>query len=216
MRLTSASNAKITENTITENGESGAYVYNAETVEITNNTFSKNKNGIKAAYAKLKISSNTIVDNLAYGIFFETATSTTALQKNIITGNQIVFRLPASALPDSTNTLTPNKTPIFEVLGNTLLANTTIRVVGSSPNTVAVYHLLDGALNVPAGIKLNVEAGVVIKQAPASSISVAGAMQTTGTVTAPVVFTSLTDDLFGGDTNADQDATSPYSELLEA
>jgi hypothetical protein len=70
----------------------------------------------------------------------------------------------------------------------------------------------DGNLVVPPGNTLTVNAGTVIKNTygrDGGAIIVQGELKTLGTVSAPVVLTSATDDSLSGDTNNDQDKTKP-------
>jgi hypothetical protein len=82
--------------------------------------------------------------------------------------------------------------------------------------TIALGNVLNGALvfadhcDVPAGITLTLQAGVVVKIAPNLynlGIMVQGTLRADGTAVAPVVFTALADDTYAGDTNADGPST---------
>ena len=65
------------------------------------------------------------------------------------------------------------------------------------------YVLASGAASptVPASGGLRVESGAVVKGNSGGGLSVFGALEITGTQASDVVFTALTDDAFGGDTD---------------
>jgi hypothetical protein len=65
------------------------------------------------------------------------------------------------------------------------------------------WLVLPNGLNLPAGLTLSLGAGIVVKPGNLTGIHVDGTLITSGTQEDPVVFTSLSDDLYGGDTNND-------------
>jgi hypothetical protein len=73
-----------------------------------------------------------------------------------------------------------------------------------SPKLASAY-LVDGSLDIPAGITLTIAAGTVIKVA--SQLTVEGTLDAVGTSSSPVVFTSVNDDSVGGDTG--EQGTAP-------
>ena len=70
------------------------------------------------------------------------------------------------------------------------------------------YVVQAGEVTVPAGMTLTVEAGVVVKSFN-DGITVNGALIAAGSEISPVVFTSLYDDAYGGDTDGGGPASAP-------
>ena len=70
--------------------------------------------------------------------------------------------------------------------------------------------ILTDNVTVRAGSELRIEKGVIVKpRNPAIGLDVYGTLKIMGTLDEPVVFTSYSDDSFGGDTNGDEDETVP-------
>ncbi|MBI2640012.1 MAG: right-handed parallel beta-helix repeat-containing protein [Candidatus Sungbacteria bacterium] len=63
--------------------------------------------------------------------------------------------------------------------------------------------------NIPAGITLTIEPGVVIKMGADAEFIVAGKISAAGTTADKIIFTSIHDDGYGGDTNLNGTSTTP-------
>src|SRR3970040_2166015 len=102
----------------------------------------------------------------------------------------IIFVLAATQAQAATN------------VSGTITTDTTWDVAGSP-------YVVDGHVTVDAGVTLTLSPGTVVKVQGISYITVNGTLNAIGTPSAPIVFTSINDDSYGGDTNGDGSASTP-------
>jgi len=102
----------------------------------------------------------------------------------------------------------PNLTSVAHASGPTYItgpiSSDTTWTIENSP------YVIQGPVSILSNITLTVQPGVVVKFAYTSSaLMVYGNLNSQGTASQPVYFTSLKDDSVGGDTNGDGSATQP-------
>jgi hypothetical protein len=172
-------------NSISEySADYGMQVYNCSPT-ITSSTFADSGNqglyvsGLSAAPI---ITDNTFTNNSGAGIFLDNVALTSYLE-NDGTGNGING---------------------FEINGGAVSANCTWST-GSS----TFPFVITGTVMVDDDVTLTLSAGAIIKVDGPRELVVNGTLDVNGISGNPVVFTSLLDDEYGGDTNGDGSATSP-------
>jgi hypothetical protein len=116
----------------------------------------------------------------------------------------------ASDFAASGNTIGPRTTEALGVRSETLVSDAMLerRTFAGRPG---IPYLLSGALTVGTGAELTVEPGVVLKMDGNARINVKKGLVAEGGADPgdKIVFTSVRDDFYGGDTNRDSTATTP-------
>jgi hypothetical protein len=111
-------------------------------------------------------------------------------------------RLEGTSYPSFNGDLSGTGAVVY-VAGATRLRSGAIQFAG-------IPYLLGGDLAIPAGVRVEVEPGVVLKTSSYwNSFLVEGEFNLNGTAGSPVILTSSEDDGAGGDTNGDGSATKP-------
>lgn len=189
---------------------------------ISNSTFERSfQSGIWLINSTSTVANSTIqenrVDALSYGILIQGGAPT--IKDNTISGNTRGVGVESEATATvSGNTFRENSqeaiamgggTPTLS--GNSALGNgiNGVLVGGSLPRDYTFVkglpYVFEGGLTLPSAKIFRAEPGVVFKGKGSASaeIDVGGTFTVAGSNAEPVVFTSVRDDEYGGDTNND-------------
>ncbi len=168
-----------------------------------------NWGGVTYTDAGSTLSNSTISNSYDYGVKCEN--SSTPLIVNGTLQNSRLDPIAMSLLsnPTFTNiTFAANGSNGIRILEGTLSSNASLarRSVAGFSN---IAYIVDN-LTIAPSATLTVQPGVVIKfTSYYNGITVNGALIANGNVEEPIVFTSLEDDSYGGDTNEDGNSSAP-------
>ncbi|MFH1423458.1 MAG: lamin tail domain-containing protein, partial [Candidatus Nealsonbacteria bacterium] len=150
------------------------------------------------------ISSSTFTDN-NIGILVENFASP-IIENNIFNNNQIPVQINTLLPTISNNTFNNNSYNGIHVIGLSLPEGQTSMVW----KEVGVPYIIN-TLTLAPGLALQIEPGVVIKFLNNSRLNIEGSFEAKGNAGNKIVFTSIQDDEYGGDTNNDGAATQPVA-----
>jgi parallel beta-helix repeat protein len=202
------SNLIISNSIICESGNEGISIWSASP-RITDNIITNNNTGIYLYNASPTITGNTIKGNSYCGIQAREF-SNPIIQNNTIEENQDwAFRLDTSSSGAniSQNTVSGPGAGIFVDGGN---LSTSLTWRSDTPYVVGrfVGYYLPFGVTILEGCALTIEPGVVVKFQVSACLYVNGSLNADGTPEKQIIFTSLQDDSYGGDTNGDGTSSS--------
>ncbi len=165
--------------------------------------------GVTYTDASSKLSNSTISDSYNFGVRCENSSSPKI--SNVVLQNCRLDPIAMSLLsnPTFTNiTFAANGSKGIRILEGTLSSNASLaeRNVAGINN---IAYIIDNLTVGPSAV-FTIQPGVVIKLSNYyAGIQVKGAIVADGTATQPIVFTSIADDSYGGDTNNDGTTSAP-------
>lgn len=152
---------------------------------------------------EVTVKNSTFKDN-KIGVLLENGDNS-SFENNIFEENEIPIR---------TSTILPNFSG--NIAGNNNFNGITIIGLGFSDSVSEIDwqpddlpYVIESSVTVPLGKTLNIKSGTIIKFKESGCIYIEGTLNAQGAKEKEIVFTSLNDDEYGGDTNNDGVATQP-------
>ncbi|MEZ4866229.1 MAG: right-handed parallel beta-helix repeat-containing protein [Caldilineaceae bacterium] len=209
-----AGNLTVNNNTIVDTGQIGAFVYNVSNAQIDHNTLTFTTGNpigfhLESLGAAVAVTNNTITysgpQSTQHGI--EVITSSPQLTNNQVHGFEKAVLInggyPQQAPTYSGNDFSGNTLDGIGIAGE-ILAGAWTKIGGYT-------HFIDNSATIANGATFTFSPGDVVKfgQYGSLQLGTGATLQAIGTANNPIVFTSMKDDTYGGDTNQDSQATLP-------
>lgn len=178
-------------------------------ITINNNTIDYNRDGLSLSTARTTVDSNTITNSTLYGLSMNAPLNSTP-SYNIIPSNNVIqnnrFAVNTSfwyiLSKADNNLISANTSNVVKVTGGSL-DNRNITLSSQ------VDYDIGADITINANASLTLEPGVKMKFSSIAGLTNNGILIADGLAENPVVFTSINDDSYGGDTNENGNATIP-------
>jgi len=169
-------------------------------VSVANTTFSNNGTGMSiigtSGSPQGSVNECRFINNSGPGIYFQGGISSIfSVSNSVFDQNECPIRIANNSYP-SLSGLTVNENHLYY---NGIILEGTYNQNGTFTNAGCPY-IIEPGFSLGSGITLTLHKGTIIKCGHAAGIAVFN-IKIIGTVNEPVIFTSLSDDDYGGDTN---------------
>jgi nitrous oxidase accessory protein NosD len=151
--------------------------------------------------ASVNVLNNILKENTEYGVWFNSADTKTVLNSNTFDGNNEPILLNGKSVGQDLGSNIYNNAPKAFINGH-IDTNATMQWRG-------VPYVINGSTTVDPSVTLTISPDVIIKLKSTQGMSVKGTLEVNATAGHEVYFTSYTDDSVGGDSNEDNDTTTP-------
>ncbi|MCP6718586.1 MAG: lamin tail domain-containing protein [Patescibacteria group bacterium] len=178
------------------------FITNGNSV-IENSTFLDNSIGVEIQDSISTIKNSTFSNN-STGI--EIKAGEPNIENNTFENNEVPIRLFGSASPNFLN----NYQNTYNNDLNAVFLATSTSISATSTWQADLPYVINTNISISQGVSLTLEPNVVIKFGNKKLMLINGKLIAQGASDSEVIFTSLKDDDYGGDTNNDATSTHPY------
>jgi len=198
----------ISSSTIEKSATLGLWIKNSVNSLITSSEFRDiDTSWSKPATVYIENGSSTISNSTFHdnniGILVENFANPT-IENNVFDGNRTPIQINTLLPTISGNTFNSNNYNGVYVVGLSLPEGQTSMVWKEA----GIPYIVN-TLTLAPGLTLQIEPGVVIKFLSSGRLNIEGIFEVSGTTTKKIIFTSIQDDEYGGDTNNDGANTQP-------
>jgi predicted outer membrane repeat protein/parallel beta-helix repeat protein len=186
--------------------DANVHFYYSDSGHMTNSTSEHSaQHGVRISTCSPQITGSQLSSNGNSGLYVSGAGSPTITGNNFTGNSQYGAELNLT----SVNPVIYGNTGSGNLLSNGLVVSGTVGSNQTWSSTPLLPIVLQSSVSVSNNVRLTIEPGTIVKFGSGGQLYVYGALDANGAKDNPVVFTSLKDDTYGGDTNGDGTASAP-------